>query len=153
MCKKNKKQENSRLTSYFEVHKLPPGEVDFAGSNLPKCILVLVGTFSCAKIDSRKARERESAKSDGNRRAIGTLNCCAVSMNGRRGEEGRHLLTTYLRPRLVQSWKSRVRFEVKHKTKNEIETLTQARVLTGQRVRAKSQPDFLTTHGDNKRGT
>ena len=27
------------------------------GSRLPECILVRVGTFSCVKIDERKARE------------------------------------------------------------------------------------------------
>ena len=32
-------------------------------------ILVLLGTFSCVKIDERKARERELAKIDGERPA------------------------------------------------------------------------------------
>ena len=34
----------------------------------------LVGTFSCIKIDERKARERESATFDENRGAVGMLN-------------------------------------------------------------------------------
>ena len=33
-----------------------------------------MGTFSCARIDSRKARERELATTDENRRAVGMLN-------------------------------------------------------------------------------
>lgn len=38
-------------------------------SSLAECILVLVGIFSCLKIDERRARERELAKCDENRRA------------------------------------------------------------------------------------
>ena len=35
---------------------------------------ILVGTFSCIKIDQRKTRERELAKFDEDRRAVGMLN-------------------------------------------------------------------------------
>ena len=35
---------------------------------------ILVGTFSCIKIDQRKARQRELATFDENRRAVGMLN-------------------------------------------------------------------------------
>ena len=48
-----------------------------------------VGTFSCAQIDSRKARERELAKFDENRRAVGMLNPMRDKNEGTyRGAEG-----------------------------------------------------------------
>ena len=44
------------------------------GSILTEFTLSYVGTFSCIKIDLQKARERELATFDDNRRAVGMLN-------------------------------------------------------------------------------
>ena len=50
-----------------------PIKINFVGSSLTE--RMLVGTFSCIKKnDWRKARERELATFDGNRRAAGMLN-------------------------------------------------------------------------------
>ena len=49
-----------------------PIKIDFVGSSLTDCMLVR-GTFSCIKIDWRKARERELATLNENRRAVGML--------------------------------------------------------------------------------
>ena len=46
-----------------------PSDVEVVRSSLTACILVLVGAFSCVKIDERKVRERELTKFDENRRA------------------------------------------------------------------------------------
>ena len=51
--------------------------------------------FFCAKIDSRKARERELAKFDENRRAVGMLNPLRDKNEGTyRGGEGTTSVTT-----------------------------------------------------------
>ena len=65
-----------------------PIKINFMGSSLTE--RMLVGTFSCIKKnDWRKARERELAKFDENRRAVGMLNLCATKNKGTcRGGEG-----------------------------------------------------------------
>ena len=71
-----------------------------------------VGTFSCAQIDSRKARKRELATFDESRRAVGMLNP-TQDKNWRHvpgGEQGRHL-----RPPLVQNLESKSETEKKGK--------------------------------------
>ena len=61
---------HTRINSwgYFIVHKLtvriPPSAYSYK----------FVGVFSCAQIDLRKARERESATLDENRQEVGLLN-------------------------------------------------------------------------------
>ena len=56
---------------------------------------VLVGTFSCIEIDKRKARERELATFDENRRAMGMLNPMRDKNEGMyRGREGTTPVTT-----------------------------------------------------------
>ena len=54
------------------------------------------GLFSCAQVDLREARERELAKLDENRRAVGLLNRMrAIKIEGKnRGEEGTTPVTT-----------------------------------------------------------
>ena len=51
------------------------------------------GTFSCAQIASRKAREREFATFDENRRAVGMLNPMRDKKRKEYtgGKKGRHL--------------------------------------------------------------
>ena len=56
---------------------------------------ILVGTFSCIKIDPRKARERELAAFDENRRAVGMLTPMRDKNGGTyRGGEGTTPVTT-----------------------------------------------------------
>ena len=54
----------------YKLQDLAPTKVNYAGSNTPECILVLVGTFACVKFEVRKARKpSELAKFDANRGA------------------------------------------------------------------------------------
>ena len=70
-----------------------PTKINFASSILPSA--QLVGTFSCIKIDEQKARERELATFDENRRAVGMLNpMCDKNEGTYRGEEGTTPVTT-----------------------------------------------------------
>ena len=56
---------------------------------------ILVGTFSCIKIDQRKARDRELATFDENRRAVGMLSPMRDKNEGTyRGGEGTTPVTT-----------------------------------------------------------
>ena len=56
---------------------------------------ILVGTFSCIKIDQRKARGRELATFDENRRAVGMLNPMRDKNEGTyRGGKGTTPVTT-----------------------------------------------------------
>ena len=72
-----------------------PTKINFASSILTEYTYVLVGTFSCTKDDQRKARERELASFDENRRAVGTLNPMRVKNEGTyRGGKGTAPLTT-----------------------------------------------------------
>ena len=67
-------------------------------SSPAECILVFIrGTFSCAQIDLRKARERELATLDEKPRSSGIAEpyLCAITIKGKnRGEEGTTPLTT-----------------------------------------------------------
>ena len=49
--------------------KLVPTNVKVVSSSLTECILVLVGTFSCVKIDERGPQQREFPNFDDNLRA------------------------------------------------------------------------------------
>ena len=53
-----------------------------------------MGTFSCIKIDERKARDRELATFDENRRAVGMLNPMRDKNEKHRGREGTTPVTT-----------------------------------------------------------
>ena len=68
-----------------------PININFGGPSLTECML---GDFSrIKKIDSRKARERELAAFDENRRAVGVLDPMRdKNLKARTGgEKGRHL--------------------------------------------------------------
>ena len=52
--------------------RLSTNKINFVGSRLVE--FILVRTFSCIKIDEWKARKRELATFDENRRAVGMLN-------------------------------------------------------------------------------
>ena len=65
-----------------------PAKINFVSLILTECTYVLVGTFSCIKIDQRKARERELATFDEDRRAVGMLE---PMCDKNEGEKGRHM--------------------------------------------------------------
>ena len=51
-----------------------PTQINFASSIITQRTYTLEDNFSCIKIDWQKARERELATFDENRRAVGMLN-------------------------------------------------------------------------------
>ena len=82
-CNEARSTYSSYINTYLVVYSIH--------IHITECAYVLVGTFSCIK----KARERELATFDENRRAVGMLTLCAIEIEGTyRGEEGTTPVTT-----------------------------------------------------------